>query len=384
MNPFTDPLALAQALIRCPSVTPNDAGALDLLEDSLEQLGFMCWRETFSEPGTPDVDNLYARFGTSGHNFCFAGHSDVVPAGEGWSVDPFGGQVIGNYLFGRGATDMKGAIACFIAAMARILASGTDLAGSVSLLITGDEEGPSINGTRKVLAWLKDNEETIDSCLVGEPTNPSRLGDMLKIGRRGSLNGRLLVHGIGGHTAYPELADNPILRLLRMVTALTSRPLDEGTEHFQPSTLEISTVDVGNPATNVIPATARANFNVRFNPLHTGESMSAWLRRTLDEVGGSYQLDLMTSGEPFQTAPGALTTLVSQAIIGVTGRTPVLSTTGGTSDARFIKDTCPVVEFGLAGQTMHKADERVSLTDLEQLTTIYRRIIESAMLTPPC
>ncbi|MFN3076073.1 MAG: succinyl-diaminopimelate desuccinylase [Alphaproteobacteria bacterium] len=373
----TNPLPLARALLRRESVTPEADGIFDLLEAVLESLDFLCWRTPFSEEGTPTIDNLYARLGTEGHNFCFAGHCDVVPVGEGWTVQPFGAQVIDGVLYGRGASDMKGAIACFIAAVARVKARGLRLDGSISLLLTGDEEGPSINGTRKMLAWLAENEEILDVCLVGEPTNPFRLGDMVKVGRRGSLNGRLTVRGVQGHTAYPEQADNPIPRLLRLLTALIQHPLDEGVGPFQPSTLEISTIDVGNAATNIIPASARAAFNVRFNTLHTGESLVASLRRTLDAVGSEYHLETIVTGDPFLTADGPFPRLVRQAIRDVTGLEPQMSTSGGTSDARFIKDACPVIEFGLVGQTMHKADERVAVADLENLTEIYRHILES-------
>ncbi len=375
---WADPLRLAQSLIRCPSVTPADAGALDVLETALEELGFLCWRVPFSEAGTPDIDNLYARLGTEGRNFCFAGHTDVVPVGQGWTVDPFGGEVIGGVLHGRGASDMKGAIACFVAAVARLkdLDSPVFGRGSISLLVTGDEEGPSINGTRKLLQWLAEHEETLDACLVGEPTNPTVLGEMMKIGRRGSLNGRLTVYGTQGHAAYPHLADNPILRLLRMLGGLIETPLDQGTAHFQPSTVTLTSIDVGNPATNVIPAEARAAFNIRFNDRHTEDGIASHLRSVFDAVGGDYDLDLVLSGEPFLTAPGPLSEVVRAAVRSVSGRDPEPSTSGGTSDARFIKDACPVVEFGLVGRSMHKADECVPLDDLESLTRIYQGILE--------
>ena len=376
---LAQPLGLAQALIRCPSVTPADEGALDVLQQALGSLGFRCTRLPFSEPGTPDIDNLYARLGEGGRNFCFAGHSDVVPVGDRarWTVDPFGATVNGDVLYGRGAADMKGAIAAFGAAAARFKASrGGALPGSISLLITGDEEGPSINGTRKMLSALAAKGETLDACLVGEPTNPTRLGEMIKIGRRGSLSGWLRVTGTQGHTAYPHLADNPIPRLVRMLSALTESKLDDGTTHFQPSNVQVTSVDVGNSATNVIPAEARAAFNIRFNDRHTGKSLEAWLRRAFDAVGGAYELTLQVSGEAFLTPPGPLSSLIARASKAVTGLEPELSTTGGTSDARFIKDFCPVAEFGLVGQSMHKVDERVSLADLEALTRIYLGVIE--------
>jgi succinyl-diaminopimelate desuccinylase len=378
-NTTVDPLDLARALIRCPSVTPADGGALGTLQAALEPLGFACHRMTFSDDNTPDVDNLYARIGTAGLNFCFAGHTDVVPVGNaaGWTVEPFGAEIIDGTLYGRGATDMKGAIACFAAAASRFLGRrGPGFGGSISLLITGDEEGPSINGTRKVLQWLAERDETLDACLVGEPTNPTRLGEMVKIGRRGSLSGWLTVTGVQGHTAYPHLADNPLPRLVKMLMAISEAPLDDGTEHFQPSNLQLTTIDVGNSATNVIPGIARAAFNIRFNDRHTSESLIAWLRDRFDSVGGDYEADFQVTGEAFLTAPGAFSDLLSGAAEKVTGTRPELSTTGGTSDARFIKDYCPVAEFGLISQTMHKLDERVALTDLEKLTDIYEAVLE--------
>ena len=295
----TDPVALAQALIRCPSVTPEDNGALEVVAAALTRLGFACHRLRFEEPGTAPVDNLYARLGDGEPNLAFAGHTDVVPPGDldAWRVQPFAGEVQGGELYGRGAVDMKGAIACFIAATARFLEEHRP-AGSISLVITGDEEGPAINGTRKVLAWLKERGETLDACLVGEPTNPTRLGEMIKIGRRGSLTGHLTVSGVQGHAAYPERADNPIPRLLAMLQTLSSEPLDGGSEHFQPSELVITSVDVGNPASNVIPAAARATFNVRFNDRHTARALEATLRARLDTVGADYRLETSAGAEP--------------------------------------------------------------------------------------
>lgn len=379
-----DPLDLAQRLIRCPSVTPAEGGALDLLQGELEALGFVCHRLVFSEAGTPDVDNLYARLGTAQPNFCFAGHTDVVPVGEpsDWSSDPFAATVAGAELIGRGAADMKGAIACMVCAIAGYLAEHGPPPGSISLLITGDEEGPSINGTRKMLRWLEERGEALDACLVGEPTNPEALGDMVKIGRRGSLTATLTVHGVQGHTAYPHLADNPVHHLVRLLHAVTSRPIDEGTAHFQPSTLQVSTIDVGNPATNVIPAKATAAFNIRFNDLHTGETLIAWLRETFDRemaeaTHARYELTTRISGESFLTPPGPLSTAIQDAVEAETGRRPELSTTGGTSDARFIKDVCPVAEFGLVGKTMHQVDERVAVGDLATLAAVYRRVLET-------
>jgi len=373
-----DALELAQALIRCPSVTPADAGALDVLESALKRLGFVCHRLPFEEDGTPRVDNLYARLGTRGPNFCFAGHTDVVPVGDeaSWTVDPFGAEVINNTLYGRGATDMKTAIACFVSAVSEVVgADNSSLPGSISLLITGDEEGPAVNGTVKVLDWLKANGETLDHCLVGEPTNPMKLGEMVKVGRRGSINGVLRVLGAQGHVAYPHLAENPIPRMLAMLRSITDHELDQGTEHFQPSNLEVTSVDVGNAATNVIPAEVTARFNIRFNNLHTGASLEKWLRSAFDAVGGAYEFDCRTSGEAFLTEPGPFTSLLSGAIEDTLGASPELSTSGGTSDARFIKNACPVAEFGLVGQTMHKVDELCRLDDLQALQKIYTTIL---------
>ena len=368
-----DPAALAAALIRRPSVTPKDEGAIDLVAAALEKLGFDCHRLVFG-----DIHNLYARRGDGRPNLCFAGHTDVVPTGiaEAWSFDPFSASLRDGALCGRGAVDMKGAIAAFIAAAERFLSQpGLDFAGSISLLITGDEEGDAVNGTRKVLDWLEQRGETIDACLVGEPTSAQSLGDMIKIGRRGSMTGRLTVHGVQGHTAYPHLADNAAHRLVAVLHALTSAELDRGSEHFQPSTLHISTIDIGNPATNVIPATARAVFNIRFNDCWTSEKLERWLRQRFDEAGGRYTLDVSVSGEAFVAAPGMLSDCLAEAIRQVTGRTPEFSTTGGTSDARFIRAHCPVAEFGLVGLTMHKVDERVELSDLAALTEIYRTFL---------
>jgi succinyl-diaminopimelate desuccinylase len=372
-DPALDPAALAAALIRRPSVTPKDEGALDILTGALERLGFACHRLD-----SGDIRNLYARRGGGSPNLCFAGHTDVVPPGAAaaWSFDPFSATVRDGALWGRGAVDMKGAIAAFIAAAERYLAErGGDLAGSISLLITGDEEGEAVDGTRKVLEWLRARGERIDACVVGEPTSADALGDMIKVGRRGSMTGRLTVHGTQGHTAYPHLADNAAHRLIAMLHALTTAELDRGSEHFQPSTLQVSTIDIGNPAANVIPARADAVFNVRFSDRWTGERLRAWLAKRLDAVGGRYTLDVAVSGESFLTPPGPLAGQLAEAIRRVTGRTPELSTTGGTSDARFIQAYCPVAEFGLVGQRMHKTDERVDLADLVTLTEIYRTFL---------
>ncbi len=378
-----DTLELAQQLIRCPSVTPLEAGALDLLQAALSDLGFTCHRLPFAEEDSPEVDNLYARLGSSGPNLCYAGHTDVVPVGDpaDWSVDPFAGEVRDGILYGRGAVDMKGSIAAFVGAVSGFLAEGGQPRGSISLLITGDEEDVAINGTRKVLRWLSERDETLDCCLVGEPTSNESLADMVKIGRRGSLNAQLTVYGTQGHTAYPQLADNPVHHLARMLDALASEPLDEGNAHFPPSGLQITSVDVGNPVTNVIPAKATAQFNVRFNDIHSSASVEAWLRKRLDSNidgsrGARYEMTIRVSGESFLCPPGPWSGLISAAVASVTGRPPELGTTGGTSDARFIKDHCAVAELGLLNATAHKVDEHVSLADLDQLTAIYRAVLE--------
>ena len=373
-----DPVALTQALIRCPSVTPADAGALDELQLAAESLGFVCERVTFSEPGFADIDNLYARLGTTGPNFCFAGHTDVVPAGDAgaWRHDPFDAVIEDGILYGRGAADMKSAVAAFLAGTERFLAqAGDGFDGSISLLITGDEEADSVNGTVKLLDWLKARGERLDAALVGEPTSPERLGDMIKIGRRGSLSGWVTVNGIQGHTAYPHRADNPANRLVAMLAGLTAEPLDEGSEHFGPSNLEITTIDIGNPANNVIPARAKAAFNIRFNDRHSAAGLEDWIRRTFDAVGGDYELTIRCSGDSFVTAEGPLSRVVSEAVQRVTGVTPELSTSGGTSDARFIKDHCPVVEFGLVGRTIHQVDEHVATADIDLLSDVYAAVI---------
>lgn len=366
---ITQALPLAQDLIRCRSVTPDDDGALSVLARSLEALDFECHRLSFQSPGAPEILNLYARRGQHGRNLCFAGHTDVVPAGEGWSKPPFDAEIRADRLFGRGAVDMKGAIAAFVAAVAR---SQPALTESVSLLITGDEEGPAIDGTQRVLDWLQARGEVLDACLVGEPTNPRRLGEMVKVGRRGSLNGELKAQGVQGHVAYPERAENPIPILLEAIAALEA-PLDTGFARFQPSNLEVTSIDVGNAATNVIPAQARARFNVRFNPTFSGTELQQELERRVARAG--IELDCTVSGEPFLTESNALIEPLRRAISCHTNLEPELSTSGGTSDARFIRFTCPVVEFGLVGQTMHRVDEHVPLSDLETLTAIYEDFI---------
>jgi succinyl-diaminopimelate desuccinylase len=373
-----DPVRLAQELITRPSVTPHNEGALEVLTRALEGLGFTCERMAFADQNKPQVENLYARFGTGAPNFCFAGHTDVVPVGEGWTTEPFKAEIVEGRLYGRGAADMKSAIAAFTAAAAQYIAKHGPPRGSISLLITGDEEGDAVNGTVKVLERLAARGEKLDACVVGEPTNPTKLGQMIKIGRRGSLSGKLVVYGTQGHSAYPHLADNPIPRIMKMLSALIAQPLDDGSAHFQPSTIAITTLDVGNTASNVIPGVARAAFNIRFNDKHSGESLKKWLRETLDASadGGQYDLQVSVSGESFITMPGPLTALVEGAVKSVLGVTPELSTTGGTSDARFIKNACPVCEFGLVGQSMHKADEHCLVADIESLSRIYLTILE--------
>jgi succinyl-diaminopimelate desuccinylase len=382
-----DPLELAQSLIRCPSVTPKDAGALDVLETALNALGFTCHRLRFETEGTPPVDNLYARIGDGAPNFCFAGHTDVVPPGDKglWRNDPFAAEIRDGTLYGRGAVDMKSAIAAFVHAAGRHLAAGP-LKGSISLLITGDEEGPAINGTTKVLDWLKTRGETLSHCIVGEPTAVIRAGDTLKIGRRGSMTGRVVVRGVQGHVGYPAKALNPITALAAFITRLSSHELDEGTEHFEPSTLSFTTVDVGNPATNVIPAEARATFNIRFNDKHTPASLQEWITSEINPaMSRGYELECLSTvgAEPFLTQPGTFTALVSQAVEATTAITPNLSTTGGTSDARFIKAHCPVVELGLPGGTMHKADECVPVAEIRLLSDVYAAVLERYFANPP-
>jgi succinyl-diaminopimelate desuccinylase len=386
----TDPVALGQALIRCPSVTPAEGGALALLAEVLGTAGFEVHRPVFSEPGMPDVENLYARIGTGSPCLVFAGHTDVVPPGDvaAWSRDPFSGEVADGMLNGRGACDMKGGVAASVSAVLRHLAaSGGALAkGSIAFLITGDEEGPAVNGTVKLLAWAKARGERFDHCILPEPTNVETLGDMIKIGRRGSLTGRLTVHGIQGHVAYPHLADNPIRGIVRLMQTLQGEPLDQGSAHFSPSNFEFTTVDVGNPATNVIPASARATFNIRFNDLWTPESLQAEITRRVEAAAGNAvrweAVFEPTNATAFLTAPGPFVSMVAEAIAAATGHQPALSTTGGTSDARFIKDYCPVLEFGLVGQTMHKVDEHVPTADVEQLASIFQDVLARYFAAP--
>ncbi len=378
-----DAIEIAQGLIRCPSVTPLDAGALDVLERPLAASGFCCQRLVFTEDGTPPIDNLYARIGARGPHLCFAGHTDVVPPGDEarWRHPPFSGEIENGVLHGRGAADMKGAIAAFTAAaLDYVREKGAALPGSISLLITGDEEGPAINGTRKVLDWMAEHDERPDHALVGEPTNATHLGEAIKIGRRGSLNGRLRVSGVQGHVAYPHLANNPVKGLIAVLTKLYAAPLDTGSAYFSPSNFEVTSIDVGNPATNVIPATADAMFNIRYNDLHSAESLQTKLRDDAAEVLAHSGLHAEFTFEPpshaFITKPGQLDLALSKAVREITGLTPALATDGGTSDARFIMALCPVVEFGLITKTIHKVDEQVTISDLEQLTAIYRRFLD--------
>ncbi|MDB5509285.1 MAG: succinyl-diaminopimelate desuccinylase [Hyphomicrobiales bacterium] len=380
--PAPSALEIARDLIRCASVTPRDEGALDVVARVLEPAGFAVERVRFGEPGTPDVDNLYARIGTGSPCLLFAGHTDVVPPGDAaaWRFDPFSAEVADGMVWGRGAVDMKGGLAaCLAAAVGHVAQNGAPR-GSIAFLVTGDEEGPAVNGTVKLLDWAAQRGERFDHCLLGEPTNPAALGDMIKIGRRGSLTGRILVRGKQGHVGYPHLADNPVDAMVRVLAALKGAPLDAGTDHFEPSNLEITTVDVGNPATNVIPAEARATFNIRFNDLWTPQSLETEIRRRVAEAAGTARIELSfdpTNAVAFLTTPGPFVDQVAAAIVAETGRNPVLSTSGGTSDARFIQAHCPVVEFGLVGSTMHAVDERCAVSDLEQLSAIYGRVLHS-------
>ncbi len=377
-----DPVAIARDLLRCRSVTPEDGGALGVLQNVLTQAGFAVHRMTFAEPGTAPIENLYARIGTARPNLVFAGHTDVVPPGNeaSWSHPPFAGEVADDKLYGRGAVDMKGGIACFIAAALDYLAAngGKPKRGSLSLLVTGDEESIALNGTIKLLQWAAERGETFDHCILGEPSNVDVLGDTIKTGRRGSLNGTLIVTGRSGHVAYPERADNPIRGLLTLMAALQA-PLDEGSEQFSPSNLEFTSVDVGNLTLNVIPAEARARFNIRYNDRHSQTALKTLTEHRAEAAAAGrvrYAFDWQPSNaDVFVTKPGAFTDLAVAAIAEVTGRTPKLSTSGGTSDARFIKDYCPVLEFGLVGQTMHAVDECTPVADLVTLTAIYRRMI---------
>ncbi|MAW78757.1 MAG: succinyl-diaminopimelate desuccinylase [Parvularcula sp.] len=375
-TPLHDPVEIARALIRRPSVTPADEGALDILQEALSALGFRATRLPFE-----DVDNLYAEIGAGAPHFCFAGHTDVVPPGEAdeWTSPPFDAAVKDGKLWGRGASDMKGAIAAFAAAASRAVRNGK-VKGTLSFLITGDEEGKAVNGTVKMLQWLREQEIKIDHCLVGEPSNPDAMGDMIKVGRRGSINCWLTVRGKQGHVAYPHRAQNPIPSLMRKLLHLSETPLDEGYERFQPSSLQVTDIHIGNPAHNVIPGKATARFNIRFNPNWTGASIQDWLKDQLDpiakEINATYTLDCVVSGEAFLTTDMAFLGLLSECVEEKTGRKPEYSTSGGTSDARFIKDHAPVAEFGLVGATMHQVDEHVDVGDVALLADIYEAVIE--------
>jgi succinyl-diaminopimelate desuccinylase len=381
---MSDALAIARELLRCPSVTPADAGALGVLERLLRDAGFEVHRVTFSEPGAADIDNLYARIGDAAPHLTFAGHTDVVPAGDvaAWSHDAFAGEVADGVLYGRGAVDMKGGIACSVAAVLDYLAAnGGRPKGSISFLITGDEEDVAVNGTVKLLQWAAERGEKFDHCVLGEPSNVEALGDCIKIGRRGSLSGTLIVDGVQGHVAYPQRAANPVPEIARLITALSDDPLDHGNEQFPPSNLEFTSVDVGNAATNVIPAQARAKFNIRFNNQHSVETLRGLIEQRVAAVASAGRLKariewLPSNSGAFVTKPGPFTDLVVAAIEQVTGRRPKLDTGGGTSDARFITHYCPVIEFGLVGQTMHKVDECTPVADLQQLTAIYRGVLD--------
>lgn len=379
-----DPVELTQRLIRIPSVTPADEGAMDVLERALTGLGFICRRMVFEGPTgvghDAPIENLYARRGTTSPNLCFAGHTDVVPTGTpaAWTAAPFDAEVKDGVLYGRGAVDMKGGIAAWVAAVSRLLAEG-DVPGSLSFLITGDEEGPALHGTKRVVETLRAEGEVIDACVVGEPSSSQALGDMIKVGRRGSLNSWITVHGKQGHVAYPDRAANPAPVMARLLAKLSDHVLDDGYEAFQPSNLEITTIDIGNTATNIIPAEAKARLNIRFNPTHTGDSLIAWLNSMAGEAqaenGLRIELEHLCSGDAFLTQAGAFVTAVQDAVEAETGRRPEASTTGGTSDARFIRALCPVLELGLVGQTMHQIDERVPVSEIEALTGVYQRVI---------
>jgi succinyl-diaminopimelate desuccinylase len=370
-----NPVPIAQQLIRCPSVTPADAGAIGLLARALEGLGFACHRLSFG--GAPDgpVENLFATIGSGGPHFAFAGHTDVVPEGSGWSVDPYAGTIANGLLVGRGAADMKGALAAMVSAAAAHVARGAP--GTLSFIITGDEEGPATHGTDELLRWMEANGHRPHACLVGEPTSARRLGDMMKIGRRGSLNAWITVNGAQGHVAYPDRADNPIPRLVAILAELQARVLDTGTDWFSASNLEVTDLTVGNPATNVIPAQAKARLNIRFNDTHRGADLARWIEETVAAHAPSAELVIRISGEAFLTEPGALSSLVADAVQAETGIAPELSTSGGTSDARFIRRMCPVVEFGLPGQSMHKVDEQAAVADIEALARIYDRVLQA-------
>src|SRR6202163_139086 len=383
MSQPADPVTIARELVRCRSVTPAEGGALGFIEKLLGGACFIVQRMTFAEPGTAPVENLYARLGNSAPHLVFAGHTDVVPPGEEarWSHPPFAGEIAGGTLYGRGAVDMKGGLACALAAaLDHAAARNRKATGSVSFLITGDEEGIAVNGTTKLLQWAADRGERFDHCILGEPSGAAAVGDTIKVGRRGSLNGTLTVTGRQGHVAYPQLAENPIRALTALMTALMAAPLDDGSAHFEPSNLEFTSVDVGNPVVNLIPGEARARFNIRFNDCHSQASLKSLIETRAQAAAPApprWRIDWESSNaDVFLTEPGAFLDLVVGAIAEIAGRSPKLSTTGGTSDARFIKNYCPVLELGLVGRTMHQTDECTTLADLALLTAVYRRILE--------
>jgi succinyl-diaminopimelate desuccinylase len=383
MNAAVDPVDLTARLIRCPSVTPHEGGALTLLAEVLTGAGFTCTR--VDRGHTP---NLFARWGAKGHprTFGFNGHTDVVPVGDAaaWTADPFGGEIREGQLWGRGATDMKSGVACFVAAACGLVRHEPD--GAIVLAITGDEEGDATDGTVALLDWMAREGEAMSVCLVGEPTSTETLGDMMKIGRRGSMTAKFAVTGVQGHSAYPHRAKNPVHAIARLTDRLASHELDRGTEHFDASTLAVTTIDVGNPASNVIPARAAATVNIRFNDAHTSATLTRWLEAVAAEVaaatGCGIATEVRVSGESFLTPPGPLSDLIAASIRAETGSDPVLSTTGGTSDARFVKDHCPVIEFGLPGRTMHQVDERVPVEDIRLLKQVYTRILRDYFRVP--
>ncbi len=376
--PSIDPVDLTAQLIRCPSITPIEAGALTLLQNLLEKNGFRCTRIL-----RRDVDNLFARWGEgrNGETLGFNGHTDVVPVGDrsAWSMDPFGAEQKDGFMYGRGAVDMKSGVAAFVAAAIDFV-KGTPPDGSIVIAITGDEERDAIDGTTAILDWMMQNNEQIDHCIVGEPTCPEIFGDMMKIGRRGSLSAFFTAKGVQGHSAYPHRAKNPLPALVRLMDIFANQELDQGTDHFGPSNLAITTIDTGNPANNVIPAKAEATINIRFNDMHSGQSLSDWIKEQIilvtQKTGIDIDVEIKISGESFVTPPGRLSDTVSKAISAETGKLPELSTTGGTSDARFVKDHCPVVEFGLVGKTIHGVDERVEVAQIRQLKSVYMRILQ--------
>ena len=373
-----NPIELTKTLINCRSVTPENDGAIEQVSHWLEEIGFKSEILNFEEEGTASIKNLWSKMGSKGPTICFAGHTDVVPTGniDEWSSDPFDANEVNDKIIGRGAADMKGSIASFISATNRFVKEYPDFPGSIGFIITGDEEGCAINGTKKILTWMKSNNISFDDCIVGEPTNPNSLGEMIKIGRRGSVNGVITVKGVQGHVAYPHLADNPIPKLIKILENLINQKLDDGTEHFQPSNIEITSIDIGNTATNVIPKEASANFNIRYNDIFDREKIEEEVHNRIRSLNYDYSIKFEHSGDSFLTSPGKLTKNLSKIIEDQTGNIPELSTSGGTSDARFIKDYGNVVEFGLIGATMHKVDESASIKDIKNLTEIYYQLLK--------